>query len=97
MKIPGFLQNMLIGQLEGKLKSQNPQAYSQYMNYKRSGKSPEQIINELQANGTITAEQVQQAQQEAAGLLNNNSLNNNLNNPSNGSNNNTGYTGRKRF
>lgn len=57
------MEMMLLNQLRNK----NPQAYNTFMQLKNSGKSPEQVLNELIANGTFTQEQVNQvkAQVEA--------------------------------
>lgn len=65
------MEMMLLNQLRNK----NPQAYNTFMQLKNSGKTPEQVLNELIANGTFTPDQVEQARNS----LGNNNINNNVN------------------
>ena len=52
--------------MEMMLKMQNPQAYNQYMNYKNSGKTPQQVINELIEAGQINQDMLNKARNMAA-------------------------------
>lgn len=53
--------------LEMMLKMKNPQMYNQYMNYRNSGKSPDQVINELLQTGTINQDMLNKAKEMAQG------------------------------
>lgn len=59
------MQNLLINSLLGKLRSQNPQAYQELVSLMNSGKSPNQVLNELLSSGKINQQQINQAQQLA--------------------------------
>lgn len=69
--------NLLRRQLENKLKSQNQEAYNQYINLVNSGKSPDDIINILLQNGQISQDTLNQAKGMASNMINNNSQNKN--------------------
>jgi len=67
LNLSQLLQNRLLGQLQQK----NPQAYQMISQAKASGKSPEQLIDELSKNGTFTQSQLEQAKAQAQSMLNN--------------------------
>lgn len=72
---------MNLQMLEMMLKMKNADAYNQYMQFKNSGKSPQQIIDELMSTGKINADMLQKAKS----MMNNGEI------P--GSSNNGGYSG----
>lgn len=49
-----------------KLKNQNPQGYEAFMQIYRSGKSPEEAIAEMRAEGKINDSQIAMARRQAA-------------------------------
>lgn len=59
------LNNILANSLLGQLKNKNPESYKSLMSLMNSGKNPEQVLNELLANGTFTQEQVNAARAAA--------------------------------
>ena len=61
--------------LMNKLRTQNPNAYNQFQSYMNSGKSPEQVLNELIQNGTFNRQQVDQARQMAQQYTNTPNIN----------------------
>lgn len=73
------MQNLQM--MEMLLKMKNPDAYNQYMQFKNSGKSPQQIIDELMNTGRIN----QDILNKAKNMMNNGEV------P--GNSNNGGYTG----
>lgn len=73
------MQNLQM--MEMLLKMKNPDAYNQYMQFKNSGKSPQQVIDELMNTGKINADILQKAKS----MMNNGEM------P--GNSNNGGYTG----
>ena len=52
------LQQMLLNQL----KQKNPQGYNQIISMMNSGQSPQDILNNMRANGSVSQEQINQAQ-----------------------------------
>lgn len=59
------LSNLSLSFLEGQLKNTNPNLYNEYIKYKNSGKSPDQVINELLQSGKITQNDVNTAKQQS--------------------------------
>ena len=53
--------------LEMMLRMKNPQMFDQYINYKNSGKSPDQVINELIQTGKINNDMLNRAKEIAQG------------------------------
>ena len=58
--------NMLFNMLLGRLRSQNPQAYQQFMGYIDSGQSPEQILNKMLMSGQISQQDINNAKNIAS-------------------------------
>nr|DAH82904.1 MAG TPA: hypothetical protein [Caudoviricetes sp.] len=52
--------------MEMMLKMQNPEGYKQYINFKNSGKSPDQVIDELMRTGQINNDMLNKARNMAA-------------------------------
>ncbi len=77
-----MLEQMLMMQLQ----RNNPQMYTRLLQLRNSGKSPEEILNMMLANGQVTEAQLKQAQT----YLNNQQGGSN-NNPTNNTGN--GYNG----
>jgi len=69
------LNSILVNGLLGQLKNQNPSYYQQVMNLMNSGKSPDQVLNELLASGQFTQEQINQARNIANNKQTNNGAN----------------------
>jgi ribosomal protein S16 len=66
------MNNMMMNMLMNKLRQQNPQAANQINQWMSSGANPQQIINQMMQNGQITNEQLNQAQNMANQLQNQN-------------------------
>lgn len=60
----------MVNMMMGQLRNSNPNAYNELQNLMNSGKSPEQVLNELLSSGRFTQSQVQQAQQYMNGNTN---------------------------
>ena len=70
------LNNMAINMMMGQLRNKNPNAYNELQQLMNSGKSPEQVLNELMASGRFSQEQIKQAQSMMPQIMNNNNTNN---------------------
>ena len=57
--------NPMLSMLMGQLRNQNPQAYNELNSLMLSGKSPQQVLNELLASGRFSQAQVDRARQMA--------------------------------
>lgn len=55
------LNDISVSMLENRLKSMNPQLYGRYISMKNSGKSPDQVINEMLNSGMITKDDIGRA------------------------------------
>lgn len=64
------INSMMVNMMMGQLRNSNPNAYNELQNLMNSGKSPEQVLNELLSSGRFTQAQVQQAQQYMNGNTN---------------------------
>ena len=64
--------NMMMNMLMSRLQQQNPQAYSQILQWMQSGQNPQQIINQMLASQQITQNQLNQAQDMANKMRNSN-------------------------
>lgn len=64
------INSMMVNMMMGQLRNSNPNAYNELQNLMNSGKSPEQVLNELLSSGRFTQSQVQQAQQYMNGNTN---------------------------
>lgn len=70
------MNNMIFNMLLGQLKNRNPQGYNQFVQLRNSGKSPDQVINEMLASGQINQNQLNQAKQMANQYNQTNNTNN---------------------
>ena len=59
------MQNQMVNLLLNQLKNKNPQGYNSVIQLMNSGKSPNQVLNELIQSGQFTNEQINQAQRIA--------------------------------
>lgn len=64
------INSMMVNMMMGQLRNSNPNAYNELQNLMNSGKSPEQVLNELLSSGRFTQSQVKQAQQYMNGNTN---------------------------
>ena len=61
--------SILYSALLGRPRTSNPNAYNTFLNYRSSGKSADQVINELLSSGQISQAQVEQARMMMNGQL----------------------------